>query len=436
MFKLVITFCILLNGWKGFHLIHETNPTYTDPTYTDPTYTDPTYTDISGNIPGKVLPDTLAPVEKKPPNTNYKAAFAGQTRIGGISTQTPYEAKILTDKLRSPWAIAVLPDGRFLINQKFGDMRIVNNKGALSEPITGLPAVNPSDQGGLLGLALDPDFDKNRIVYWAFSENHGEENVTAVAKGKLSNDEKTMENISVIYRATPIYKGTIHYGGRLLFDKAGNLFLTTGERAHLQTRHQAQQLNSGLGKVIRITSEGKAASGNPFAGSKNAEDREEIYSYGHRNVQGIAIHPVSGDLWEHEFGPKGGDELNLIRPGSNYGWPIITYGTEYSGRKIGDSIQQKEGMVQPVYYWDPVVSPSGMTFYTGTNMPEWKNNLFISCLGGQQVVRLSIDNNRVTGEERLLEKEGQRFRDIVQGPDGALYTITDQGRFYRIGKKD
>jgi glucose/arabinose dehydrogenase len=418
MVRLLIIFCISLNSWKSSNLIHETNPNYTD---------------TPANIPITFLPDTLLPVERKPPNTNYPAAFAGQTRIAGMTTQSPYEVTILTDKLRTPWAIAVLPDGRFLVNQKFGDMRMVDNKGALSEPVTGLPPVNPSDQGGLLGLALDPAFDKNRVVYWAYSENHGEENVTAVAKAKLSGDEKKMENVTVIYRATPLYKGTIHYGGRLLFDKKGNLFLSTGERAHLQTRHQAQQLNSGLGKVIHITTDGKPAPGNPFAG--RADAREEVFSYGHRNVQGLAIHPVTGDLWEHEFGPKGGDELNLIKPGSNYGWPVITYGTEYSGRKIGDSIQQKEGMVQPVYYWDPVVSPSGMTFYTGTNMPEWKNNLFISCLGGQQIVRLNIENNRVTGEERLLEKEGQRFRDIVQGPDGALYSITDQGRFYRIGKK-
>jgi glucose/arabinose dehydrogenase len=418
MFKPTMIFWTLLINWNGSDLLNETKTSFNH---------------ISVNKPVTVMPDTLPPVEKKPPNTNYQAAFAGQTRITGMATQAPYEATILTDKLRLPWAIAVMPDGRFLINQKFGDMRIVNSKGVLSEPVTGLPPVNPSDQGGLLGLALDPSFNKNRVVYWAYSENHGEENVTAVAKGVLSKDEKTMENITVIYRATPLYKGTIHYGGRLIFDKTGNLFLSTGERAHLQTRHQAQQLNSGLGKVIHITTDGKPANGNPFAG--RADAREEVYSYGHRNVQGLAIHPVTGDLWEHEFGPKGGDELNLIKPGSNYGWPVITYGTEYSGRKIGDSIQQKEGMMQPVYYWDPVVSPSGMTFYTGNNMPEWKNNLFISCLGGQQIVRLNIENNHVTGEERLLEKEGQRFRDIVQGPDGALYSITDQGRFYRIGKK-
>jgi glucose/arabinose dehydrogenase len=377
--------------------------------------------------------DTLPPVETNPPNTNYKHAFPGQTRIGGMRTRSAYEGTILTRDLKFPWAIAVLPDGRFLITEKFGTMRIATMQGKLSEPITGLPAVNPADQGGLLGVTIDPAFSKNRTVYWVFSENHGEENVTAVAKGKLSADEKKIENPVVIYRATPLYKGTIHYGGRILFDKTGNLIVTTGERAHLQTRHQAQQLNSGLGKVLRITKDGKPAPGNPFKAS--ATTRAEIYSYGHRNVQGIAFDPATGNLWEHEFGPRGGDELNLIKPGKNYGWPIITYGTEYSGRKIGDSIQQKAGMEQPVYYWDPVVSPSGMIFYTGNNMPEWKGNLFISCLGGQQIVRLQIRNNRVVGEERLFDKEGQRFRDIKQGTDGVLYAITEQGRFYRIAAK-
>jgi len=409
MYKIGIVFCMFL--YTGFSAFDSNGARLTYNTYQD----------------------TLPPVETQPPNTNYKPALKGQTRAAGARTRSSYETRILTDKLKFPWAVAVLPDGRFLITEKLGLMRIVTVKGELSEPITGLPAVNAADQGGLLGIALDPAFAKNRIVYWAFSENKGEINVTAVAKGKLAADEKTIENVVIIYRAEPAYKGTIHYGGRLLFDKTGNLFLTTGERAHLQTRHQAQQLNSGLGKVIRITRDGKPAPGNPFSGKKDV--RQEIYSYGHRNVQGIAISPATGDVWEHEFGPRGGDELNLIKPGKNYGWPIITYGTEYSSRKIGDSIQQKTGMEQPVYYWDPVVSPSGMIFYTGNNMPEWKNNLFISCLGGQQIVRLILKNNLVSGEERLLGREGQRFRDIFQGKDGALYSITEQGRLYRIARK-
>jgi len=379
------------------------------------------------------LSDTaIAPVETKPPNSDYKPAFTGQTRISGVKTTSAYEGKLLTSDLKSPWGIAMLPDGRFLITEKRGMMRIATPEGQVSAEITGLPEVNPAGQGGLLGLAIDPAFAQNRMVYWVFSEKTPDGNNTAVAKGKLSADEKTIEGATVIYRATPAYKGNLHYGGRIVIDKTGNLFVSTGERSDKQTRPQAQQLNSALGKVLRITKDGKPANGNPFAGDPNA--RPEIYSYGHRNVQGLTLNPATGDLWEHEFGPRGGDELNRIQPGKNYGWATITYGIEYSGDKVGDAIQQKDGLEQPVYYWDPVVSPSGMTFYTGSNMPEWKNNLFISCLSSQHVDRLIIANNKVVGEERLLGNLGQRFRDITQGKDGALYTITDQGRLYRIGK--
>jgi glucose/arabinose dehydrogenase len=293
--------------------------------------------------------------------------------------------------------------------------------------------VNFRGQGGLLGITIDPAFSQNRMVYWVFSENLPDGNVTSVAKGKLAADEKSIENATVIYRATPAYKGTLHYGGRILFDKAGNIIISTGERSDLVTRPQSQQLNSGLGKVIRITKDGKPAAGNPFAG--RADARPELYSYGHRNIQGLAMHPATGELWENEFGPRGGDEVNLVQPGKNYGWPTITYGIEYGGDKIGGSLTQQAGMEQPVYYWDPVVSPSGMTFYSGNAIPEWKNNLFITCLSGQHIARLVIRNNRVVGEERLLANEGQRFRDITQGKDGALYAVTDQGRLYRIGKK-
>ncbi|GAB4038952.1 PQQ-dependent sugar dehydrogenase [Spirosoma gilvum] len=374
-----------------------------------------------------------APVETKDPNSAYKSAFAGQTRIAGVKTATSYEGKVLTESLKSPWGITSLPDGRLLITEKEGTMRIVTSAGKVSEPITGLPKVNPSGQGGLLGVRVDPDFASNRMVYWVFSDPLPEGNLTAVAKGKLSADEKTIENPTVIYRATPAYKGNLHYGGRILIDKSGNLIISTGERSDLVTRPQAQSLNSGLGKVIRITKEGKPASGNPFDGQAGA--RPELYSYGHRNVQSLAFDPVTGDLWEGEFGPRGGDEINHIKPGKNYGWPTITYGIEYSGSKVGEGIQQKEGLEQPVYYWDPSVSPSGMTFYSGDLIPEWKNNLFVGTLSGMHIARLVIKNDKVVGEERLLANEYQRFRDITQGKDGALYAITDQGRLYRIGKK-
>lgn len=375
---------------------------------------------------------TTAPVETKAPNTAYKPAFEGQTRVAGVKG-IAYEGKVLTSELKNPWGVTSLPDGRLIITEKSGTIRIATPAGALSAPITGIPKVNSDGQGGLLGIRVDPAFEQNRMIYWVFSEPLPEGNLTAVAKGKLSADEKKIEGATVIYRATPAYKGTLHYGGRILFDKDGNLVISTGERSDKVTRPQAQELNSSLGKVIRITKDGKPAAGNPFVGKANA--KPELYSYGHRNVQGLAFHPVTGDLWEVEFGPRGGDELNRIQPGKNYGWPTITYGIEYSGEKVGAGIQQKEGLEQPVYYWDPVVSPSGITFYSSDNIPEWKNNLFIGGLSSMHIVRLVIENNKVVGEERLLADEGQRFRDVTQGKDGALYAVTDQGRLYRIYKK-
>ncbi len=373
------------------------------------------------------------PVETEAPNADYKPAFAGQTRIPGVITQTPIEVKILDNTLKKPWGIAPLPDGRLLITQKGGTFRMVEASGKIGGEINGIPQVNDSGQGGLLGVTIDPDFIRNRMVYWTFSERLEKGNLTAVAKGQLSNDEKTIENAKVIYRATPAYNGSLHYGSRILFDRTGNLVVSTGERSDRETRPQAQFLNSALGKILRITTDGTPAPGNPF--NDNPKARPELYSYGHRNVQGLAFHPVTGDLWANEFGPRGGDEVNRIQPGKNYGWPIITYGIEYDGNAVKGVKTQMEGMEQPVYYWDPVVSPSGMTFYTGKAIPEWENNLFIGGLSSQHIVRLVIENNRVTGEERLLADEGERFRDVAQGKDGALYAITDGGKLYRIAKK-
>ncbi|HEX9978975.1 MAG TPA: PQQ-dependent sugar dehydrogenase [Flavobacterium sp.] len=374
----------------------------------------------------------LPPVETRKPNSNYKPAFEGQTRIAGVKTKTAYNVTRVTDELRNPWGIAPLPDGRLLITEKAGTMVIAEASGKLSERITGIPKVNPQGQGGLLGICLDPDFARNRMVYWVFSDITPTGNLTAVAKGKLSADDKKIENPSIIYRATPAYDGTLHYGGRIVFDRTGHLIVCTGERSDLQTRPQAQSLKSALGKVIRITTDGKPAADNPFKDSSDA--RPEFYSYGHRNPQGLAIHPATGDIWLSEMGPKGGDEVNLIRPGKNYGWPNITYGLEYSGASISGGATQRSGMEQPVYYWDPVTSPSGMTFYSGDMIAEWKNNLFIGGLNSTHIVRLVIENNKVTGEERLLANEGTRFRDVAQGKDGALYAVTDEGVLFRIGK--
>lgn len=378
-------------------------------------------------------PTSPGSVETSPANSSYRPAFTGQTRIGRVTTTTAISRTIITSSLTAPWGIVVMPDGRFLVNEKAGRMRIVTASGNVGSPINGIPTVNSSGQGGLLGLCLDPDFSTNRMIYWSYSEPGTGGNVSAVAKGRLSNDELSLEGVTVIFRASPRYSGANHYGGRVIFDRAGNLFASIGERADNSTRIQAQSVTASIGKVVRITKDGQAVTGNPYLNQAGA--LPELYSIGHRNPQGLAIHPITGEIWESEHGPRGGDEINRIQAGANYGWPTITYGLEYSGQPVLTGIQQQTGMTQPVYYWDPVVSPSGMTFYSGNRVPEWQNNLFIGALSGQHIVRLVITDNVVTGEERLLASEGQRFRDVTQGADGALYAITDQGRLYKIDRQ-
>ncbi len=377
---------------------------------------------------------TYPPVETQPANTKYKPAFAGQTRIAGVKTKTPYSVTVLSKTLERPWGITRLPDGRFLITQKLGTMVIVTPEGKVVKKITNLPAVVADGQGGLLDVNLDPQFATNKMIFWDYSEQTSAGTLLAIAKGKLSADESKIENIEVIYRATPAYnKGSLQFGSRIVFDKNGNLFVSTGERSGADIRMQAQSLSSSIGKIIHITKTGKPVPNGPFAKTPNA--RPEIYAYGLRSPEGLAINPTTGELWESEFGPRGGDEINIMRPGKNYGWPVVTYGIEYSGEKVGDGIQQKEGVQQPIYYWDPVVSPSGIAFYNSNVIPEWKGNLFVGGLSSMHIVRLVIKDNKVVGEERLLKDEGERFRALSVGKDGALYAITDGGRFYRIAKK-
>lgn len=379
--------------------------------------------------------DANTPVETQAPNTNYKPAFEGQTRVPRVQTTTPFTSTLITSDLNGPWAVTTLPDGKLLITENDGYLVIVDPlTGSISEPIKGLPEVDDQNQGGLLGLTLDPDFENNRMLYWVFSEKASGGNHTAVAKGRLALDNRSVEQAKVIYRALPTYDGTLHYGGRIIFDKEGHLFVSTGERSDKETRPQAQDLKSALGKILRITTDGVAVPNNPFYNQGDA--LPEIYSYGHRNPQGLAFHPETGDLWSNEFGPRGGDELNLIKAGINYGWPTITYGIEYSGDEIGTPpIQQKEGMEQPVYYWDPVLSPSGMAFYTGERVPEWKNSLFICGLSSTHISRLVLEKQKVVGEERLMTDLNERFRDITQGKDEALYVVTQAGKLYKLDKK-
>jgi glucose/arabinose dehydrogenase len=376
---------------------------------------------------------TGAPVEtanKVAPN--QAPAFAGQTRIGSVKTQAPIKVSIVTSSLAYPWGLVFLPDGRMLVTEKQGRIRIVTQQGAVGNAITGVPAVSYQGESGLLGLAVDPDFATSRLIFWSFVEAVSGGNVVSIARGKLSANETAFEDVQIIYRATPAYNSANHKGSQLLFDTQGKLFASFGEHFNDDIRVQAQSLSASIGKIVRLNKDGSAAPGGPFATTAGA--RPEIWSLGHRNPQGLAFNPVTGDLWESEHGPQAGDEINIIKAGANYGWPTIAYGLEYSGAKVGTGAQQS-GMEQPVYYWDPSIAPSGMTFYTGTLIPEWKNNLFVASLKGMHIVRLVIENNKVVGEERLLSDQSQRFRKVVQGPDGALYAITDmaQGRIYRIG---
>jgi len=378
------------------------------------------------------MAQTGEPVEKSKANTDYKPASAGQTRIGGVTTKTPYTVTVINSELKGPWGMHVLPDGRLLISGKPGNMQILTTDGKLDKTITGFPEVQYANQGGLLDVNIDPDFTKNRMIYWTYAQPSEAGATLAIAKGKLSADETKLEDVKVIYEVTPRYKGAGQFGSRLVFDKQGNIFVTSGDRQANDIRVKAQDLNTTTGKILHITKEGKPVAGNPFIGKANAQP--EIYAYGFRNQDGLAIHPATGDLWEVEFGPRGGDELNLIKAGGNYGWPTITYGIEYSGQKVYDGIQQKEGMVQPVYYWDPVISPGCMMFYTG-NIAEWKNNVFIGGLSSAFITRLVLENNKVVGEERLLADKREHWRCIATGKDGAIYAGTDSGKLYKISKQ-
>lgn len=380
-------------------------------------------------IPDIVFVD---PVETNSPNTSYLPAFEGQTRISGVKTTISYTFTVLTPALNEPWGIDVLPNGDLVVTEKSGKLRIVKSDGSIGPAITGFPAINSNGQGGLLDVVVSPQFAQDRMLYFTLSLQSSKGSVTAVGKAELSNDQTTLNNFELIYEATPYFSGNGHYGSRIVFDKTGYLFISTGDRQSVQTRMNSQNLNNGHGKVLRLNTDGTPAQDNPFINQGNSHT--PIYAYGLRNVQGLAIDPVTGGLWASEMGPLGGDEVNLIESTKNYGWPIISYGKEYNGAPIGDGITQKEGMEQPVYYWDPAVAPSGMTFYTSNIIPEWKNNLFIATLRGEHIARLIIKDNRVIGEERLLGDEGQRFRDIAMGLNGELYAITDQGRLYRIGK--
>jgi len=340
-------------------------------------------------------------------------------------TPTPVKAAVRVETvargLEHPWALAFLPDGRMLVTERPGRLRIVGRDGRVSEPLAGVPQVLARGQGGLLDVALDPRFADNRLVYLSYAEPGADGTAgTAVARGRLG--EGRLEDVRVIYQQQPKVQGENHFGSRLVFARDGTLFVTQGDR--FAYSDGAQDLSVGIGKIVRIKPDGSVPRDNPFVGRAGA--RPEIWSYGHRNVQSAALHPQTGQLWTVEHGARGGDELNRPEAGKNYGWPVITYGVDYSGARIGEGTA-KPGMEQPVYYWDPVIAPSGMTFYTGDAFPDWKGSLFIGSLQPGLLVRLTLKDGRVAREERYLADLGERIRDVRQGPDGLLYLLTDSG---------
>ena len=372
--------------------------------------------------------------ETEPKVTEFEPAFPEQTRAPAVVTETELNEEVIAEGLGVSWGMAEFEPNRLLVTQRdTAELLIVNiNEFAVSEPIEGTPAVNNSGQGGLLDVAVAPDFDDSRLVFLTFSQDVEGGTVTAVGKGVLSEDEASLEDFEVIFQAEPAYEGDLHYGGRIIFDEDGNLFLTTGERSDDPIRERAQDLDAYLGKVIHITQDGEAVESNPFIEDEDALDG--IYSYGHRNIQGVDFHPETGDLWIVEFGPQAGDELNIVEPGNNYGWPIVSYGIEYTGELINDGISEHEaqGFIEPRYYWDPTSAPSGSSFYDNDAIPEWENNLFIGGLVSSYIARVVIEGDTIVGEERLLTDEGERFRDILVTEDGALIAATDGGKIYKI----
>jgi glucose/arabinose dehydrogenase len=384
--------------------------------------------DTAGNPP-------CTPLETREPNASeQRPAFKGQTRTCGVKSNVAFDVTVLAKGLAHPWAVEPLPGGDLLVTEKPGRMRIVSAAGNLGQPLTGLPRVDARGQGGLLDIVLSPTFESDRTIYWSFSEPRQDGNGTSVARGVLSSDRKGLEQVRVIFRALPTYDGTHHFGSRLMFGQDGMLYVTLGERSDIEIRPQAQQLTSHMGKILRITPDGAAPKDNPFVGKGDA--KPEIWSLGHRNVQGATFDP-QGRLWDVEHGARGGDELNLVQKGRNYGWPVVAYGQEYSGQAFKGSVTAREGYEQPVYYWDPVIAPSGAQFYTGDAFPAWKGSLFIGGMGAMALVRLTLENDRVTGEEHLLTDPKQRVRDVRQGPDGALYIVTDQenGQLWRVAPR-
>ena len=360
------------------------------------------------------------PLESREPNVpDQRPAFPGQTRACEERSNVGFNVVVLAKGLERPWAVEPLSGGELLVTEKPGRMRIVSAKGEVGAPIAGVPQVDARGQGGLLDVALSPGFESDRTIFFSYTEPREGGNGTAVARGVLSGN--TLQDVRVIWRAMPTYNGTMHYGSRLAFGPDGMLYVSTGERSDMPMRKYAQQPDSGLGKIVRVAPDGSGS---------------EIWTLGHRNVQAMAF-DAEGRLWVVEHGARGGDELNLIERGKNYGWPLVAYGEEYSGEPFPGAVTAMPGYEQPVYYWDPVIAPSGAQFYSGEAFPEWRGSLFTGGLKDTKLVRVRLENGRVVGEEHLLAERGQRVRDVREGPGGVLYVLTDEanGELWKIAPR-
>ena len=349
-----------------------------------------------------------------------------RTQAGDVVVET------VASGLTNPWGLAFLPDGRMLVTERPGRLRVITPEGQILPAVDGLGAVEVAakGQGGLLDVALDPQFPDNRTIYLSLAEDRGgNRSGTSVMRAKLNQAGTALEGAQVIFRQEPAHTTSNHFGSRLVFDRDGNLFVTAGDRFTL--RDQAQNPANHVGKIMHITPEGRPAPNNPFLQREGV--RPEIWSLGHRNVQGAALNPATGELWIADHGARGGDEINIPQAGKNYGWPVITYGVDYSGAKIGEGTA-KPGLEQPIHYWVPSIAPSGMAFYTGDKFPAWRGSVLVGALAGELLTRLSLDGNRITGEERILQDLGERIRDVRQGPDGYVYLLTDRpsGRLLRV----
>ncbi len=342
------------------------------------------------------------------------------------SDKASFRLETVASGLEHPWSIAFLPDGRQLVTERAGRLRVIQNGSLQEAPVTGLPELVVSGQGGLLDVVLHPQFTDNNTLFLSYAHRNRDGMTTRVARATLNGTR--LEEVTVIFEAAPRGNTSRHFAGRMVFDRDGLLYVAVGDRGEM---NRAQDLEDDAGGVHRITVDGKPAPGNPFVGKAGANDT--FYSWGNRNIQGMVRHPVSGEVWSHEHGPRGGDEINIIRSGINYGWPEITYGIDYSGLPITNRVK-KEGMAQPLHYWDPSIAPSGMAFYTGEHFPGWQGDLFVGALKMQKLVRLTIDDGEVTEEEDLLTDLGARIRDVRMGPDGMLWLLTDapQGKVYRL----